>query len=131
VKTDQGAVITLSVAERAPLRRVPAGTKDLTTAARIDLSDIDVGDRVVARAQKSGDQPMTANSIIVMAKGDVELQRQREQDDWRRRGRTGIVTAVDGVANTFTIQSRTDVHNDPPGEQRRFPSLRPGFREVQ
>lgn len=83
VKTDQGAVITLSVAERAPLRRVPAGAKDLTTAARIDLSDIAVGDRVVARARKSGDLPMTANSIIVMAKADVELQRQREQDDWR------------------------------------------------
>ena len=104
VKTDRGAVITLSVAERAPLRRVPAGAKDLTTAARIDLSDIAVGDRVVARAQKSGDQPMTANSIIVMAKADVELQRQREQDDWRKRGTTGIVTAVDSVANTFTIK---------------------------
>jgi hypothetical protein len=63
---------------------------------------------------------MTANSIIVMAKADVELQRQREQDDWRKRGTTGIVTVVDSVANTFTIKVEQTIRPESNADFRRY-----------
>src|SRR5579864_2141992 len=105
VRSDKGETVTFSVGERTPLRRVPPGAKDLTGAVRIALTDIGVGDRVVARVQKSEDPKFTATSVMVMAKSDFAQQRQREQDEWQRRGTSGIVTAVDAAAKTFTIKA--------------------------
>jgi hypothetical protein len=105
VRSEKGETVTFSVAERVPLRRVPPGAKDLTGAVRIALTDIGVGDRVVARVQKSEDQKFTANSVIVMARSDFAQQRQREQDEWQKRGTSGVVTAVDVAGKTFAIKA--------------------------
>jgi len=104
LKTEKNEPVSFSIGERTPLRRVPAGAKDLTSAVRIALSDIAVGDRIVARVQKTQDQKFIATLVLVMAKSDLAQQRQREQEDWQKRGTTGIVAAVDASAKTFTIR---------------------------
>ena len=45
VKTEKNDLVSFSIAEKTPLRRVPPGAKDLTGAVRIGLIDIAVGDR--------------------------------------------------------------------------------------
>ena len=104
LKTDKNGPVSFSIAEKTPLRRVPAGAKDLTSAVRIALTDIAVGDRVVARVQKTEDQKFTATSVLVSAKSDLAQQHQREQEDWQKRGTTGIITAVDARSKTFTVR---------------------------
>jgi len=104
LKTEKNEPVSFAIAERTPLRRVPAGAKDLTSAVRIALSDIAVGDRIVARVQKAEDQKFTATLVLVMAKSDLAQQRQREQEDWQKRGTSGIITAVDASSKTFTVR---------------------------
>ena len=104
LKTEKNEPVSFSIAEKTPLRRVPAGAKDLTSAVRIALTDIAVGDRIVARVQKTEDQKFTATLVLVMAKSDLAQQRQREQEDWQKRGTTGIIIAVDASSKTFTVR---------------------------
>ena len=104
VKTEKNDLVSFSIAEKTPLRRVPPGAKDLTGAVRIGLIDIAVGDRIVARVQKAEDQKFTATLVLVMAQSDLAKQRQREQEEWQKRGTTGIITAVDASSKTFTVR---------------------------
>jgi hypothetical protein len=106
LKTDQGEAVTVTVGDSTSFRRVPPGAKDLTTAMRIGLSDLGVGDRVIAIGQRADDRKtVEARSVIVMSRSDLTQQRLREQEGWQKRGVAGTVSAVDPGANTFTIKS--------------------------
>jgi len=106
LKTDQGEAVTVTVGESTSFRRVPPGAKDLTTATRIALSDLGVGDRIVAIGQRSDDRKrVDARAVIAMSRSDLAQKRLREQEDWQKRGVAGTVSAVDPGANTFTIKS--------------------------
>ena len=56
LKTDKGEAVTVTVNAGTAFRRVPPGAQDLTKAASIALSDLGVGDRILAIGQKSDDQ---------------------------------------------------------------------------
>ena len=40
-----------------------------------------------------------------MSKGDVATLQQKDQEDWKKRGTTGTVTAIDSAAKTVAIKS--------------------------
>jgi hypothetical protein len=106
LKTDRGDAVTVVVVSGAALRKVPPGVQDLTGATRIDFSAIAVGDRVLAIGQSSADQKkIEARSVIVMSRSDLDQKRQAEQEDWRKRGVSGTVSAIDAEGKAFTVQS--------------------------
>jgi hypothetical protein len=106
LKTDKGDAVTVVVVSGAAQRRVPPGVQDLTTATRIDFSAIAVGDRVLAIGQSSVDQKkIEARSVIVMSRSDLEQKQRAEQEDWRKRGVSGTVSAIDAESKAFTVQS--------------------------
>jgi hypothetical protein len=43
--------------------------------------------------------------VIVMSRSDLAQKRQREQEDWQKRGMSGTVSALGPGASTFTISS--------------------------
>src|SRR5262249_53419665 len=55
--------------------------------------------------------------VLVMTKGDVASLQQKDQEDWKRRGTTGTVTAVDAAAKTVTIKSGSRVYTVQAGDQ--------------
>ncbi len=84
---------------------MPPGETDTKKAAKIALSDIGEGDRLVASGQASADQKsMEARTILIMSKSDVAEVQKKEQEDWQKRGTTGTVTAIDPAAKTLTIK---------------------------
>jgi hypothetical protein len=106
LKPDQGEAVTVTVGDSTSFRRVPPGAQDLTKATRIALSDLGIGDRIVAIGQKSDDQrKVAARAVIVMSRSDLARKRQLEQEDWQKRGMSGTVSAIDPGANTFTVRS--------------------------
>ena len=106
LKPDQGEPLTVTVTDSTSFRRVPPGAQDLTKATRIALSDLGIGDRIVAIGQKSDDQrKVAARAVIVMSRSDLARKRQLEQEDWQKRGMSGTVSAIDPGANTFTVRS--------------------------
>jgi len=106
LKTDKGDVATVAVTEKSFLRRLPPGETDTKKAVPIALGDMAVGDRVVAIGQVGADQKsFDARTVYVMSKADVAQIHAKEEEDWQKRGTTGIVTEVNAAAKTIAIKA--------------------------
>jgi hypothetical protein len=105
VKTDAGTEIGVTLDPKARFQRVAPGETDLKNAAAIQLTDISVGDRVIARGKPGDNQTVAANLVVVMSQGDIAKKQAADRADWDRRGVAGLVTAV--TDNSVTINSRT------------------------
>jgi co-chaperonin GroES (HSP10) len=104
LKTDAGADVTIHVSEGARILRTAPGQTDLKTATPIQLSEVQTGDRILARGQGSADgKTIAANMVVVMKQSDVSAKQQKEKDDWQRRGVGGPVKTVDAATGTITL----------------------------
>lgn len=108
LKTDAGAIVTVSLNDKTIYKRLAPGEKTLTNATVITLADVGVGDRVWARGRVSEDRKsVPALALIVMTKADLTQKQERERAEWRRRGLLGVVTALNPATQEITIQSRS------------------------
>jgi hypothetical protein len=105
VKTDAGAEIGVTLDPKARFQRVAPGETDLKNAAAIQLGDISVGDRVIARGKPGDNQTVAATLVVVMSQGDIVKKQAADRADWDRRGVAGLVTAMSG--DSITINART------------------------
>ncbi len=104
LKPDTGADVSVTVQGAVRVLRVAPGQTDLKTATPIQLSDLQVGDRILVRGTPSADgQSLSASAIVAMKRSDVEAKQQQEREDWQKRGVGGLVSAVDAGAGTITI----------------------------
>lgn len=120
VKQDSGAPTTVTVPETANIVRTAPGAKTLAGAAKLTLSDIAPGDRVLMLV--AGDPP-AARVVVVNKAGDIAAKQQQEQADWARRGVGGLVKSVDAPGGTITIMAanRTlTIHATPSTIVRRY-----------
>jgi hypothetical protein len=107
VATDAGAETKVTVSAATKLLRVPPGSKDLSQAETIPLSEFQAGDRVLVRLRCAGDPPVCeANSVIAMKKSDIADKQTQEREAWRR-GIGGLVKSVDAAQGTITISTVT------------------------
>ena len=94
----------MSVQPGARILRVAPGQTDLKTAAALQLTDLQVGDRVLVRGKASDDgKSIAALAIIAMKLSDVQAKQQAEREDWQKRGVGGLVSAVDPASGVITI----------------------------
>jgi Domain of unknown function (DUF5666) len=104
--TDAGADMTINVQDSTKMLRTAPGQTDLKTASPIQLTELQVGDRILVRAKPSDDaKSIAALAIVVMKKTDIEEKQQRERDDWTKRGMGGIVSAVDAASGTIQLST--------------------------
>ena len=102
--TDSGSEVNVVVEDTTRIVRTTPGQRDLSKAAALPLSSLEVGDRVLARGTPSADgKAVTALSMIVMKKSDVDAMKQHEREDWAKRSVGGIVSAVDSSAGTISL----------------------------
>src|SRR5436305_1799368 len=85
LKTDSGEV-AVTVDLKAKVVRVAPGATTLTNAAAIELSDINVGDRLRARGRTAEDKSLAALEIVVISQSDIQSKHAAERADWDRRG---------------------------------------------
>jgi hypothetical protein len=103
---DSGSDLTILLQPSTRILRVPPGQKDLKDAAPIQVQDLQVGDRVLVRGKASDDgKSLVALSIVAMKKSDIDEKRQRDRDDWTKRGIGGIVASVDTGSGAITIST--------------------------
>ena len=106
--TDAGPDLLIMLADGVSFLRVPPGATNLNTAAKITMSDISTGDRVLVRGRASDDQKsIVATSVIVMTRSDLASAREAERLDWQRRGITGTVQAVNPETREITVMAPT------------------------
>jgi len=103
---DTGAEVNVEVRATLRILRVAPGQTDLRTAATIQFSDLQVGDRILVRGTPGGDaQSLVATSVIAMKLSDVEAKQEADRQDWQRRGIAGLVSAVDSAAGIVTVSA--------------------------
>jgi hypothetical protein len=101
VKPDNGAAVSLKPTSTTIVQRVVPGQTDLKNAAAIGISEVQKGDRVlVTLAPNSSD----ILRIVVMAATDIAKRDQADQQDWLRRGLSGIVAEKSGNQIVFKIR---------------------------
>ncbi len=112
MKTDAGTPATVPLDDKTLYLRVPPGEKDLKKAVKITLSDIGVGDRVLARV-KAGAEPGAADatspavSVMVMSKAELTQHHEKNRAEWTRRGVAGKVSAIDAATKQVTLKIQT------------------------
>lgn len=108
VTTAAGNHVTVTLGDRTVYMRIPPGEKTKDKFIKISPTDFGVGDSVFARGRMTDDRKaMPALEFYVMSKGDIAERRERERDDWRKRGIAGTVSAVNAETKEITVDSRT------------------------
>jgi hypothetical protein len=101
---DSGPEIEVTVQAGAHIVRIAPGEKTLKNATPIELQELQVGDRILVAGKPSDNaKAMTAASIVVMKRSDVEARKEEDRQDWQKRGLGGLVKAVEPAAGTATI----------------------------
>ncbi|HXB73454.1 MAG TPA: DUF5666 domain-containing protein [Candidatus Acidoferrales bacterium] len=111
LKTDKGEAVTIATTEKTLVLHMPPGETDPKKGSKMLFSSLAAGDRVVAIIRATPDasgteqKTLQASSLIVRTKADIADLQQKDQDDWKKRGATGTVTALDAAAKTATIKA--------------------------
>jgi transcription antitermination factor NusG len=100
VKDDQGNESKVTVPDSAKVLQLPAGAKSLSAATPIQVTDIAVGDRILAKVADGA-----ASTLVAMKQADVAKAQQNQLQDWKTKGVNGIVKSVDPAAQTITIST--------------------------
>ncbi len=137
VELDNGAETTVTFADAARVVLATPGQTDLKSATPIQVSDIQVGDRLSARGQASDANSLAASFALVMKKTDIAEKQQQERDEWRK-GVGGLVKEVDIATATVTITNSLAasgkpilVHLSPQTEIRRYSPGSVKFEEAK
>jgi co-chaperonin GroES (HSP10) len=101
-----GLSISVNVVDGARVLQLTPGSTDLKSAQAIALGDIEVGDRVLVNGHQDAPDAFTASRVILMKSSDIAQKHAAEQEDWRKRGTGGLVSAVDTASGTITITAR-------------------------
>jgi hypothetical protein len=106
LKTSSGDSIDLTITPRSFILHLPPGERDMKKAEKLTIGDLTVGERLVASYQMSADQKTKeARTLLVQTQADLAEMGKKDDEDWRKRGTTGNLTALDAGAKTFTIKS--------------------------
>jgi len=108
VKTNAGNEVVVTLNDATEFMRIPPGEKTKDKFIKIAPTDFAVGDMVFARGRMSEDRKnLPAREFYVMSKGDIALKRDREREDWRMRGLSGTVSALNAEKKEMTVDART------------------------
>lgn len=108
VTTATGNQVNVQLNAQTEYMRIPPGEKTKDKFIKIAPTDFAVGDMVFARGRMSQDQRnLPAREFYVMSKGDIAQKRDREREEWRTRGISGTINALNAEAKEITLDART------------------------
>ncbi len=121
LKSDKGEDVSVTTTDRTLILRIPPGETDPKKGTKIALTTLSSGDRaVIIGATPADPKAWTATAVLVMSKSDVAGLQQKDQEDWKKRGTTGTVTAIDPAAKTVTIKSGSRTFPVQPSDKTSF-----------
>ncbi|HZH33840.1 MAG TPA: hypothetical protein VEX64_03310, partial [Pyrinomonadaceae bacterium] len=107
LKTKEGGIIVLLNDKTVYKRVSPDAPTDLKQATASSLSEIGVGDGIVAIGIVADDKKTIASrGVYLMTKSDIAKKQQTEREKWQTRGISGKVTAINPATNEITVSVR-------------------------
>jgi len=108
VKTAAGNEVTVTLSDRTKFMRIPPGETTKDKFVPITATDFGVGDSVFARGRMTEDRKsMPALEFYVMSRADIAQKRERERDEWVKRGVAGTVSSLNATTNEISLDTRT------------------------
>jgi len=105
---DAGTDVSVTIQPATRLMRLAPGQTDLKSATPIQLSEVQVGDRMlVAGAPADDGKSVTATTAVIMKKSDVAEKQQHDREEWQKNGVGGVVKAVDVSGGVITLSTGT------------------------
>jgi hypothetical protein len=106
IKADSGASSTVAYDDKTHFMKLAPGEKDLKKATDVQLSELSVGDRALARVRKMDDGTFSAaTTVVVMTKAELVKHHQVNQEEWQKRGMNGTVTVVNPATKEVTFKT--------------------------
>jgi hypothetical protein len=91
--------------DKTEYKKMSPEKPSVTTATPIALTDISVGDKVLASGFPAADgKSLPARTIYVLNKADISQKHAKEAEEWRVRGIKGKIIAVNPQTNQFTVE---------------------------
>ncbi len=88
--------------------RLPPDNLKLSAATESKLEDISIGDRVLVTGTFSDDKKTLFAVKIYLVKGsDIAERQEKQRQEWRKRGISGRVKAVDVTNKIITVEMRS------------------------
>jgi len=110
IELDAGGQKWVAVPPEASLLRVAPGETNLSGAAKLRFDELRAGDRVLVRAEG---EPPIASQILVLSLDDLAQKQKAERADWKNRGVSGRVLAVDSQNGAITIAAAAGTESAP------------------
>jgi hypothetical protein len=104
IKPDNGAAVAMKVTADTMAQKVAPGVTDLKKAETIKITDVALGDRVLATPELGTNN---LRRIVVMAASEIVKKNEADRMDWTRRGVSGVVAAKSGDQVTLKIRALT------------------------
>lgn len=106
MKVEDGASLTVALAEKGAVMKVAPGEKSLQNAVPIAFDGIAAGDRVLVRGgARSEGRIEGALRVVVMAQTELAARNEKEQRAWRERGVAGTLISKDPANSEFILQT--------------------------
>jgi len=113
LKTDAGQEVTIVTDAETSVLRARPGARDLTGATPVELAEIALGDRLLARGAFADEKTMTARQVVVMGGADIAQKQEQERAEWSRRGVSGVIKITDPATQEVTIEVRSLMGSQP------------------
>lgn len=104
LKTTDGA-IDANLSSMTEYKRVLPDNLKLSAAVASNFAEVGIGDKVLITGLVSDDKKtMPAKAVFIISKSDL-AQRQQKEQEWRTRGISGRVTAINPQTKEITVKS--------------------------
>jgi hypothetical protein len=105
VKSDKGDETTVKFSDQTSFLRMAAGETDMKKATEAKATDVEAGDRVIARVLTADPTGKPARTVYITKQADLAKRTQDTLAQWKNATK-GIATAIDSGAKTITIASK-------------------------
>ncbi len=106
LKTKDGSM-EVGLTDKTEYKRVSPENPSLKTAVTANLNEIVVGDKLIVTGVISADnKTVPARAVYLMSKSDIAQKQNKEREEWRTRGITGRVAAVNPQMKEITVSQR-------------------------
>ncbi len=100
--------VDILLSDKTAYKRLSAEKPDFQTAAPAVLSDIGVGDKVIISGIMAADgTPTPARTVYLMTKTDISQKQAKDIEQWKTRGITGRVAAVNPQTSQIDVELRS------------------------
>ncbi|MDQ2746827.1 MAG: hypothetical protein M3T96_06165 [Acidobacteriota bacterium] len=106
LKTKDGA-LDVALSDKTEYRRISPEKPSLATATPAEFGDIGAGDKVAVTGIMAADKKsIPARTVNLMTKADLAGRAAKDQEQWKTRGVTGRVAAINAAGKELTVTSR-------------------------